>query len=60
MRIPSKSGYTFFICNRRQARISFWRRKQFISQLGGNILCFQAAGTSDASHEMEEAVIAEH
>jgi hypothetical protein len=35
-------------------------KNKFISRLGGNISYFKAARTSDASHEMEGVVIAEH
>jgi hypothetical protein len=39
---------------------SFGGKSKFISHLGGNISYFKAAETSDASHNMEEVVIAEH
>jgi hypothetical protein len=59
--ISFKSGYTLFICNRRQARKILLEAKANSSHiLGGNISYFKAAGTSDASYEMEEVAIAEH
>ena len=38
----------------------FGGKSKFILHLGGNISYFKAAGTSDASHETEGVVIAEH